>query len=130
MSLRELPASPDLEHLKKQAKQLQREALEANAAATDRFREAKVTYAGAAPKLADAQHVIAREYGFDNWTKLKVHVGSLSSDPMEALSAAIQANDATLASQVLHRYPALKARLNEPLPNHSFDTPPIVAAVY
>jgi ankyrin repeat protein len=130
MSLRELPASPDLEHLKKQAKRLQREALEANAAATDRFREAKVTYAGVAPKLADAQHVIAREYGFDTWTQLKVYVGSLSSDPMEALSAAIQANDAALASEVLNRYPQLKLRLNEPLPNHSFDTPPIVAAVY
>ena len=44
MSLRELPASPDLEHLKKQAKRLQREALEANATATDRFREAKILF--------------------------------------------------------------------------------------
>jgi ankyrin repeat protein len=130
MSLRELPARPDLEYLKKQAKLLLRESLEANAAATDRFREAKATYSGATPKLADAQHVIAREYGFDNWAKLKVHVGSLSEDPMEALTAAIQANDAALAREVLNRYPALKPRLNDPLPNHSFDTPPVVAAVY
>jgi len=35
--------------------------------------------------------VIAREYGFDNWANLKAHVGVLSDDPMEALTAAIQA---------------------------------------
>ena len=32
--------------------------------------------------------------------------------------------------QVLARYPALKSTLDEPLPNYSFDTPAIVAAVY
>ena len=58
--------------------------------AIDRFREVDVTYSGATPKLADAQHVIAREYGFANWAKLKAHVGSLSDNPMEALTAAVK----------------------------------------
>jgi hypothetical protein len=68
MSLRELPARPNLEHLKKQARLLLRGSLRAEPAAIDRFREAQVQFPTAAsPKLADAQHVIAREYGFDNW---------------------------------------------------------------
>jgi ankyrin repeat protein len=129
MSLRELPARPNLEHLKKQARLLLRGSLQADPAAIDRFREAQVQSGTAAPKLADALHVIAREYGFDNWANLKVHVGALSDDPMEALTAAIKANDAPLLQQVLERYPALKAKLNEPLPGYSFDTPALIAAV-
>jgi ankyrin repeat protein len=129
MSLRELPARPNLEHLKKQARLLLRGSLQAEPAAIDRFREVQVPWPTAAPKLADAQHVIAREYGFDNWANLKAHVGALSDDPMEALTAAIKANDAPLLRQVLARYPSLKAKLDEPLPNYSFDTPALIAAV-
>jgi hypothetical protein len=109
MSPRELPARPNLEHLKKQARLLLRECMQAEAAAVDRFREVDVTYSGATPKLADAQHVIACEYGFANWAKLKAHVGSLSDYPVEALTAAIKANDAPLLRQVLGRYPALRS---------------------
>lgn len=129
MSLRELPARPNLEHLKKQARVLLRGSVRAEPEAIDRFREAQVQSATAAPKLADAQHVIAREYGFDNWAALKAHVGAFSEDPMEALTAAIKANDAPLLRQVLNRYPALKAKLDEPLPDYSFDTPALIAAV-
>jgi ankyrin repeat protein len=130
MSLRELPARPNLEHLKKQARLLLRGSLQADPATLDRFREAQVQLATAAPKLADALHVIAREYGFENWATLKAHVGALSDNPMEALTAAIKANDAALLRQVLERYPALKAKLDEPLPDYSFDTPALVAAVH
>jgi ankyrin repeat protein len=129
MSLRELPARPNLEHLKKQARLLLRGSLQAEPEALDRFREAQVQSSTAPPKLADAQHVIAREYGFDNWANLKAHVGALSDDPMEALTAAIKANDAPLLRQVLERYPALKVKLDEPLPSYSFDTPALIAAV-
>jgi ankyrin repeat protein len=129
MPVRELPARPNLEYLKKQARQLLRGILQEDASAVDRFREAQVTHAPAA-RLAQAQLVIAREYGFDNWANLKAQVGTLSDDPVEALTAAIKANDAPLVRQVLARYPALKSTLNEPLLNYSFDTPAIVAAVY
>jgi hypothetical protein len=81
MSLRELPARPNLEHLKKQARLLLRGSLQAEPSSIDRFRETQVQLPPAAPKLADAQHVIAREYGFDNWANLKAHVGVLSDDP-------------------------------------------------
>jgi len=70
MPIRELPAHPSLEHLKKQARQLLRSVLQADSSAVDRFREVQVTYATPAARLAQAQLVIAREYGFDNWANL------------------------------------------------------------
>ena len=59
---RQLPAQPNLEHLRKQAKALLEEWQQRDPAA----------------QLADAQHAIAREYGFASWPKLKEHVESLA----------------------------------------------------
>jgi len=59
---RKLPPHPNLEHLKNQAKDLLRELKQRDPAL----------------KLSDAQHEIAKEYGFASWPKLKVHVESLS----------------------------------------------------
>jgi len=56
-----LPAHPDLEHLRKQAKALLRDL---------RTRDAQA-------KLADALHLVARQYGFPSWAKLKAHVRSI-----------------------------------------------------
>jgi hypothetical protein len=66
----QLPAHANLEHLKKQAK--------------DRLHDVQERNPGA--KLADAQHAIAREYGFASWPKLKTHVESLApaADPVQA----------------------------------------------
>lgn len=127
MSLRELPARPNLEHLKKQARTLLREFLQDDPAAVDRFREARP--GGSAPKLADALHVIAWEYGFDSWPKLKAGVETLSEDPAEALKAAINADDAALVREVLSRHPVLKTTIDEPLPNFHFDSPALIGAV-
>lgn len=124
MSLRELPARPNLEHLKNQAHTLQRAALDQDASATERLAAFGVT---SNPKLADALHVIAREYGFDTWPALKLHVEVKSGEPEAALRAAIRAGDAALVRDVLKLHPSLKAKLNEPLMD--FDTPAIVAAV-
>lgn len=126
MPAHELPARPNLEHLKKQARQLHREFLHGEPSAIERLGRSD---AASTPKLADALHVIAREYGFDNWSKLKSHVGSLSEDPMEALTVAVNANDAQLVRQVLARHPALKSKLDEPLPNYGFDAPALFSAV-
>ena len=126
MSTRQLPTPPNLEHLKKQARVLLRESLEGDAAATQRFHDAGVP---SQPKLADALHTIAREYGFDTWAMLKGHVESSSEDPVEALTGAVRANDAALVRQVLRRHPALKSRLNEPLPNFDFEAPALIGAV-
>ena len=57
---RELPAQPNLEYLKKEAKDL-----------LDARRPQHPGW-----KLADAQHALALEYGFESWPKLRVHVES------------------------------------------------------
>lgn len=77
--LKYLPASPDLDHLKKQAKHLLRDAHGGGAEALGRFAEALpaarnrdlATYE---LKLHDAQSVISREYGFLSWVELKRYV--------------------------------------------------------
>ena len=56
-----LPDRPNLDHLKKQAK--------------DRLRALQATSPDA--QLADAQHALARDYGFASWPKLKAHVEAL-----------------------------------------------------
>src|SRR5277367_2174751 len=83
MSIRELPAHPNLEHLKTQARTLLRQGLGSDASATARFVAFGIT--AAAPKLADALHVIAREYGFDTWPYLKLHIDVASEGPAEGL---------------------------------------------
>jgi ankyrin repeat protein len=127
MPTRELPARPNLEHLKNQARSLLRDHVALDASAAQRFVAFGID--AAKPKLADALHVIAREHGFATWPALKVHVESNCEDPMEALTAAVRANSAPLVREVLARHPALKTRLDEPLPNYGFDAPALFAAV-
>lgn len=61
---RELPARPNLEHLKNQAKDLLSELQQSNPNT----------------QLADAQFALAREYGFASWPKLEAHVDAVMSD--------------------------------------------------
>src|ERR1700761_2773449 len=98
MSLRELPDRPNLEHLKNQARTLLRERLDAVSGSADRFSAQGIE--SPEPKLADALHVIAKEYGFGAWPALKLHLELQSSNPIEALVAAIKANDAKLVREV------------------------------
>lgn len=65
---RRLPARASLEQLQKQAKELLRLHRKGDAGAEERFRPAHDR------TLADAQFVIAREYGFESWAQLKQHV--------------------------------------------------------
>lgn len=106
---RELPENPNLEHLKKQAKQLLR------------------TMPGA--KLADAQHVVANDYGFATWAKLKLHVELLGRSPSQLLKLAIVAMDAARVREVLKKHPELRAKIDDPLPDYSFGIQALFAAV-
>src|SRR5229473_2654936 len=115
---RELPAKPNLEHLKEQAKDLLRKIQQAEPAAIERVRSLISFSAPASLKLADAQHVIARDYGFSNWPKLKEHVESLALDPAGMLSAAVCASDAGRTARLLESHPELKAQINEPMANY------------
>ena len=67
---RDLPLHANLDHLKKQAKELLHDLQQQNPGAI----------------LADAQHALACEYGFASWPKLKAHVdaaaiGRLTPNP-------------------------------------------------
>jgi ankyrin repeat protein len=78
---RPLPATPDIRHLKDQAK--------------------KLLKGGDASSLADAQFQIARTYGFASWPKLKAHVDSLQE--IGQLKAAIDANNVDRVIAMLTR---------------------------
>ena len=67
----QLPAHPNLDHLKKQAKDVLRV-----------FRRQRPRW-----KLADAQQAIARGYGFVNWPSLKMHVEEIRRERPSILSA-------------------------------------------
>ena len=75
-----LPSLPNLGHLKKQAKDVLRVSRHRNPLC----------------RLADAQHALARGYGFPSWPKLKLHVESVRQQPRaEAPSVARAQKDPT-----------------------------------
>jgi SAM-dependent methyltransferase len=71
-----LPARPDLEHLRRAARQLLQQLRASDPDAVARL----VTHApGLAPALSTAQLVVAREHGFASWAQLKALVSRMSS---------------------------------------------------
>jgi ankyrin repeat protein len=80
-----LPTRPSLEQLRKQAKELLQLHRAGDAGVTQRFRAALPRLAANAAStavLADAQFVVAREYGFRSWAELARHVETINpSDP-------------------------------------------------
>ena len=106
---RELPSKPNLEYLRKQAKSLQR-------SVPDR-------------KLADAQQLVANDYGFASWAKLKSFVLQQQLSPAEALKLAVCDSNAQAVEDVLNRYAELRAIIDEPLPGYGFGQHALFAAV-
>ena len=80
MATAEFPRKPSLEHLRNQAKALRRRLRAGDSAAFELVREFHPRFpdadarALAAVTLADAQLVIARQYGFGSWPELRRHV--------------------------------------------------------
>lgn len=91
-----LPAAPNLEWLKKQAKQRLKQLREADSGA----------------KLADAQLDLARRYGFPSWRALKAHVDSLTIDGQ--LFEAARKGDAATLRALLDAHPAKLYVRNQP----------------
>ncbi|MGH9407978.1 MAG: ankyrin repeat domain-containing protein [Vicinamibacterales bacterium] len=98
MTAAQLPDRPNLDHLKRQAKDLLRSARAGDAAALARFRMlpafAKIADADLARRplaLHDAQSVVAREHGFDSWNALRERVEELSLEFDAALDQFIAA---------------------------------------
>lgn len=126
---RELPEKPNLEHLKKQAKELLRELQQKDAAAATTGTPAGMR--GPQPQLADAQHAIAREYGFASWPKLKEHVEAVARalEPAENLAAAVRASDAEKVARALESHPELKSKINQPMAGYGAGMQALLAAV-
>jgi ankyrin repeat protein len=91
MNIKPLPARPNLEQYRKQAKDLVKKT---------------------SSKLSDAQFVLAREHGFESWPKFAKHVEALAAktspiSKFEQAADAIIAGDASTLSQLLRENPEL-----------------------
>ena len=132
-----LPSRPNLEQLRNQAKDLLKHHKSGDADSLSRIRDGHPNFSNASEKeiraatfaLSDAQLVIAREYGFASWPKLKEHVESLlleTADPIELFKRAFKTDDAVFLRKLLERFPEMKAKVNEPVA--AFDSPAILHA--
>jgi ankyrin repeat protein len=123
---RSLPAHPDIAQQKRQAKELLRTFLAADPEARARVRAALPDKEHLA--LADAQFVLAREYGFTNWSTLKQHIEErvdASRTPLERVHDAFRRRDANALRRLLARHAELRAQIDEPV--FAFNSPAIVA---
>src|SRR5437899_12992953 len=121
-----LPSQPNFEQLKNHAKDLLKSQKAGDSAAIHRIREHHPKWAGgsssrtAAQKflLSDAQLVIAREYGFRSWAKLKDSIQRVTQPrvPFEELADAVGSNDIAQAREILAHHPELSSKLNDPVP--------------
>ena len=127
---RDLPARPSLEHLRKQAKKVLHELEKKNPEAAARFSELTAGPVPDEPKLSDAQFAVAREYGFASWPRLVAHVEAAgnAAEPVGELVAAVKMKDVAAVRRLLEQFPALKLRLNDPLPGNSFGSTVLLAA--
>src|SRR5580658_9842317 len=117
---KQLPSRPNLEQLKKQAKSLLRDQQAAVPEVMARLHEhharwqppSEADIASGQFTLADAQRVIAREYGFETWGALKAHVLSHQTSPsveatIRSLQDAAGRGDLTRLNAVLSAEPGL-----------------------
>jgi ankyrin repeat protein len=126
-----LPAQPSLRQLQVQAKELAQGLKQGDTEALGRFREAMGRHAVGQAKLHDAQLAIAREYGFENWSKLRKEVLEREARVLEPLlmqlRTAIERGDVAAFENLMEAQPALRKRLNNPL--FEFGSPAIRKAV-
>ena len=124
MPARDLPARPNLEQYKKQAKELRDAYRSGDTDAARRVRHhVRAADASDARKvkalaLTDAQFVIAREHGFDSWPKFAKHIETLTiarevealADPMAAFFEAAGPPRPGHSSGTLERAEAIRER--------------------
>jgi ankyrin repeat protein len=123
---RTLPARPDLEQQKKLAKELLASFRSGEPEARSRVRTELPDKKRIV--LADAQFVLAREYGFKSWRELKARIEAVTVEqlpPLERMKKAVGDGDARALRRVLQQHEELRAAINEPL--FSFDSPALVS---
>ncbi|MBB6095580.1 ankyrin repeat protein [Povalibacter uvarum] len=136
-----LPDRPDLEHLRKQAKQLLRSWRDREPSAFQRLRtslpiahdKSDGAIASANLRLHDMQSCIAREYGFASWSDLKTHVEWLQTQACGLESMRLQwlrfVYGGDIAGDGLLPRPDLAARLIAAHPDLAQGDPLLACAV-
>lgn len=137
MTTTSLPALPSLEQLKHQAKDLVKQFKARSPEALRRVqshlpRAAALSLESLAAtdlKLSEAQFVLAREYDFPSWPRLKRHIETSQPNQeaaVEAFKQAIHTGDSRKLRTLLRTVPALTEQIDAPL--FGFDSPAIVNA--
>lgn len=155
MPSKSLPSSPSLDHLKYQAKDLLKGWKAGKPESLARIREFHPKFADKSEYearqtrflLSDAQLVVAREYGFTSWSKLKAHVKQSGSQNqawyrtiykrlkslgvrmialpvLKDFRQAFETRDASAVQKLLQQHPLMRRIIDEPL--FPFDSPALV----
>lgn len=121
MSARRLAVRPNLDNLKKQARQLLKACQSGEPDAYSRVQDVLPPFSGTSDSdiqerivLTDAQSVVALEYGFASWTKLKHHVESVSpvaEMPQQQIAQALEASDGERLRALLDGNPVLQIQI-------------------
>jgi ankyrin repeat protein len=122
---RTLPSTPSLAQQKKQAKELLQSFAAGDPEARDRVRAVLPDKQRIA--LGDAQFVLAREYGFADWSALKQHIVALEEQkrpPHERIATAFHRRDIDTVRRIFQQQPALRKMIDAPM--FSFNAPAIV----
>jgi ankyrin repeat protein len=117
---RRLPPRPNLEQLKKQAKMILKGHQATDPQTLKRIQEQHPRWRKASEAaiqrahftLSDAQLVLANEYGFETWSKLKTHVllhagGPSNEETVKVLRAAAGRGDLDRLAELLEAHPDL-----------------------
>ena len=114
--VRPLPSKPNLDKQRKLAKALARDYWRGKSAAIERVRAlhpkppAPETFV-----LSDAQFVIARGYGFVDWSQMRRKIESLTKSPTELFKTAVEVGNVDRVRQLLQSHPDLVSVINEPM---------------
>ncbi len=110
-----LPPRPSLEMQQKRAKDLLRAAWRREPEALARLRALHPKPPDPeALKLADAQLVVARGYGFESWAALKRRIDALTLTPVDQFRRALAAGDVETVRRLLAEHAEVRAAVNEP----------------
>jgi hypothetical protein len=122
----ELPAHPNLEYYRKQAKHLQHTYETGDAAAQARVADVLGDRAAGRFLLSDAQFVLAQEHGFRTWAEFRAHIQSRSTTedrPVSRLMGIGPGHYASAAETLLidlrRNDPGALQRLRAYVPRHS-----------
>ncbi len=125
----ELPAHPDLEYYRKQAKHLQHTYETGDAAAQARVADVLGDRAAGRFLLSDAQFVLAQEHGFRTWAEFRAHIQSRRTTgdrPVSRLAGIGPGIYASMADVLLtdlrRNAPGALQRLRAYVPRHSAAT--------